>query len=244
MARKIRETDTDIIYDEELGDIVDEKLESDSYTTKTEQTFDESDANLEDAFDSLQLDDYLTDSKDTTKVAPAKKQAQAKVQTKRPNLENPFEQSSQPTTKQTYNEVVDDDYETPRMDIRPYTAVPTKKSKKRFRLWLTAGVCGVCLLVGATFMGAFGVGAGAGTNALYKNNVETGELASDEGIINKTGTQLTEEQVRDWLSGGKNLPKDVRRGSTSNSSSQNEDIITNSSLWDKLCDFFSQMFGR
>lgn len=242
MARKIREKETDIIYDEDLVDTVDEKFESDSSSLRHQQTFDEDDKNLEDAFDSLNLDDYITDSQDTTKIVPKQKRVESLKQ--KPNLvKNPFEEETK-NKKATYSEVVDEDYQIPRMDVRPYTPIPAKKSKKRFKLWLVSGVCCACLLVAATLMGVFGVGVGAGTNALYNNNVETGELASNEGIVNKSDSALTEDQVRDWLSGGKNLPKNITRGKTSGNSAESQEVITNSSVWDKICDFFSGLFGR
>ena len=242
MARKIREKDADIIYDDDLVDMIDDKLESEPVVKSSYE--EDTDSALDEAFDSLSIDDYITDSKDTTKVAPVVKQKrQEPIRTKPSSVKNPFE-GQEEDTKPTYNDIVDDDYVAPRMDVRPYTPIPAKKSKKRFKLWLVTGICGVCLLAAATMIGVLGIGAGAGTNALGRNNVETGELASDEGIINKTDSNLTEEQVKDWLSGGKNLPKNVSNGKTNNSLPESDDVITNSSLWDKICNFFSHMFGR
>ena len=242
MARKLREKDTDIIYDDDLVDLIDEKLDSEPVVKSSYKDVDENDT-LEETFNNLDLDDYITDSKDTTKVAPViKRSVPEPIRTKPAMVKNPFEQTER-DSKPTYNEIVEEDYVPPRMDVRPYTPIPVKKSKKRFKLWLVSGVCGFCLLLAATMFGVLGVGAGAGTNSLAANGVESGELASDEGIINKTDSNLTDEEVQDWLSGGKNLPKQVQRGKTS-SATENSEIATNSSMWDKFCDFFSHLFGR
>lgn len=239
MARKIREKDTDIIYDDDLVDLIDEKLEEESpIKSALEQPEERSD----DVFDDLDLDEFITDSKDTTKVAPAKIAKQEPIRTKPHLVKNPFDEKTE-SEKPTYSDVVDMNYTTPKMDVRPYTPIPVKKSKKRFKLWLVTGVCSVCLVACATLIGAFGLGAGAGSNALNSANVETGELASQQGIVNETDSPLTEAEIRDWLSKGKNLPKNVTRGNQAGSS-VGEEAITNSSMWDKFCDFFSRLFGR
>lgn len=244
MARKLREKNTDIIYDDDLVDMIDEKLDNEPVVKSSMRDVDEADA-VEDAFEGLDLDEYITDSKDTTKVAPAinKRVSPEPIKMKPAMVKNPFEQTER-ESKPTYNDIIEEDFAPARMDVRPYTPVPVKKSKRRFKLWLVSGICGLTLLFTATLIGVLGVGAGAGTNAMVANNVETGELASDQGIINKTDSNLTDEQVKDWLSGGKNLPKNVRSGKASSSSTDNSDIITNSSMWDKVCDFFSRLFGR
>ena len=239
MARKIGEKQTDIIYDEDLIDEVDEKLEQTPEIVSDDK---EEDYDLDEMFDNLDMDDYITDSQDTTKVVQKQKKAES-VRPKPKLVKNPFEQSSKQQTKATYNEIVDDDFDVPRMDVRPYTPVPVKKSKNRFKMWLVTGVLGVSMLACATLIGVLGVGAGAGTNAIGANSVETGELASDQGIINRTDSPLTEEQVQDWLS-GRNVPHNVSSGNASNSQYHSQQIVTNSSMWDKFCDFFSRLFGR
>ena len=69
MARKLREKNTDIIYDDDLVDMIDEKLDNEPVVKSSMRDVDEADA-VEDAFEGLDLDEYITDSKDTTKVAP------------------------------------------------------------------------------------------------------------------------------------------------------------------------------
>ena len=237
MARKIREKEADICYEDDLVDMIDQKLDSQPSIKSSMRV--EDDQDLQQAYKDLNLQGYITDSKDTTHVAPHKKPEP--VLTKPKLASNPFEGKEDECTP-TYNDVVDTDYATPRLDVRTYQPVPIKKSSSRLKLWLTTGICGVCLLASATLIGVFGVGPGAGTQATSNNNVEFGELASDQGIINKTDTNLTDDQVRDWLSGN-NLPNGVTTGKTTNTNT-NQDAITSSSVWDKFCDFFSRLFGR
>lgn len=237
MARKIREKDTDL-YDNDLVAMIDQKLDDDAVDVRSSMV-DSEDQNLDEAYDDLSISQYITDSKDTTRVA--KEQKPTTVVRTRPKIApNPF---SQEEDVKTYNDVVDVAEPTPRMDVRAFTPVPVKKSRKRFRLWLISGICAFTLLVSATLIGVLGIGAGAGTNALNRANVETGELASDEGIINKTDTSLNEQEVNDWLANRNNLPHNVSSRDLGDST-QSTSGATSSSLWDKICNFFSHLFGR
>ena len=236
MARKIREKDTDL-YDNDLVDMIDQKLDDDKVDVRSSMV--DEDTNLNEAYDDLNIQGYITDSGDTTRVAKQRK-TDTVVRT-RPNIApNPF---SVPDEPQTYEDVVSVVDTVPRMDVRSFTPVPAKKSRKRFKLWLISGVCAVALLASATLIGVLGVGSGVGTNAFNRANVETGELASDQGIINKTDTSLSEQEVSDWLANRNNLPHNVSsrdlggKNDTSNAA-------TNSSMWDKICGFFSRLFGR
>lgn len=239
MARKIREKDTDL-YDTDLVTMIDEKLDNDNtvdvLSSMVEQT---DDTNLDEVYNDLNI--QIADSKDTTRVAQ-KQQHQASFVRTRPNIApNPFSTNNQ-EEMQTYNDVVNAEESVPRMDVRPFTPVPVKKSRKRFKLWLISGVCAFTLLVSATLIGVLGLGAGAGTNVITRSNVETGELASDEGIVNKTDSPLTEQEINDWLSNGRNLPHNTSSRNLDNIT-QSSNTTTSSSMWDKICNFFSHLFG-
>lgn len=237
MARKIREKDTDL-YDNDLVTMIDQKLDDKTVDVRSSMA-EPDDVNLDEAYNDLSISSYITDSKDTTCVA--KEQKTATTVRTRPNIApNPFSQSEE---VDTYEDVVSVSETVPRMDVRTFTPVPVKKSHKRFRLWLVSGICAVALLASATLLGILGIGAGAGSHALGRANVETGELASDEGIINKTDSSLSEQEVNDWLSNRNNLPHNVSSrdlGKDTQASQTN----TSSSLWDKICGFFSRLFGR
>lgn len=238
MARKIREKETDTLYENDLVDMIDQKLDSQPIV---KSSMHEEDDDIQQVFKDLNMQGYLTDSKDTTHVVTQKRPES--VRTKPRPTANPFkEQENVEESTPVYDDVVDTNYDTPRLDVRTYQPVPVKKSSKRLKLWLTTGICGVCMLASATLIGVFGVGPGAGTQAVSNNNTEYGELASDQGIVNKTDSNLTDEEIRDWLS-GRNLPKNVTSSDTSSTTSQ-QDTITSSSPWDKFCDFFSRLFGR
>ena len=240
MSKKLKEKDTNL-YDNDLVSMIDEKLTNTQPDVRSSMQEDDEDQNLQQAYSELNIQGYITNSGDTTRVAKAKKPAGV-VRTK-PNIApNPFTKQEQPTEQlQTYNDVVDFEDVTPQMDIRPYIPVPAKKSKKRFKLWLISGICAFALLASATLMGIFGLGAGAGSNAFTRNNVETGDLSSQQGIINQTDSNLTDAELTDWLS-GRNVPKNISNHDISNNTASQE--IPSSSVWDKVCDFFSRLFGR
>ena len=240
MSKKLKEKDT-TLYDNDLVSMIDEKLTNTEPDIRSSMEVEDEDANLQEAYNDLNIQGYITDSGDTTRIAKAEKPASV-VRTK-PNIApNPFVQDVQQIEQNTYSDVVDFEETVPQMDIRPYTPVPTKKSKKRFKLWLISGVCAFVLLASATLMGIFGLGAGAGSNAFTRNNVETGDLSSQQGIINQTDTNLTDAELNDWLS-GKNVPKNISNHDISGGNTTTQDIPS-SSVWDKVCDFFSRLFGR
>jgi len=256
MARtNYRNTTTlDRKYDNNLLDMIDKKLQNSEPAVKTEmQRFDNSHRTdrLEEVYDELDLQEYMSSDSDSSfdrAIKVSKKDNPVIKTNHKPTpiqSENPFAvEKLMPTRQATYSDVVATSTVAPTIEIKSYTPIrPAKKSlKKRIKLWLVTGICCLVLLGGVVLVSALNLGATAGSNANTSNppDVETGQLADEQGIINKSGEDLTVEDMTSLDQGTLSPDTATKVGGTTTSTS----VTTSSSLWDQICAFFAHLFGR
>ncbi|MBR7091407.1 MAG: hypothetical protein IKC79_03045 [Clostridia bacterium] len=193
--------------------------------------------NIEKVYSDLNVGQYFASRDKLASLREVEpQQAQKEVsQEKRKPMKNPFETKSAPKKMTTYNDIVDIPTIAPTLEVNSYSDMPIKPAKsglgKRMKLWLVTGICCVVMLGSAITMTALNVGQSAGSNAtITEIAVERGELADESGYINNTGADMNGQNMgsMDKVSGvSKPVPKPQ----------------PSSSVWDKICAFFSRIFG-
>jgi len=256
MARtNYRNTTTlDRKYDNNLLDMIDKKLQDAEPAVKTEmQRFDNSHRTdkLEEVYDELDLQEYMSNESDSSfnRAIKVSKKDNPVIRNNHKSIptqsENPFSiEKTIPTRQTTYSDVVATSTVAPTIEIKSYTPIrPAKKSlSKRIKLWLVTGICCLVLLGGVVLVSALNLGATAGSNTglITPPDVETGQLSDEQGIINRSGEDLTAEDIASLDQGTLSPDTAIKVGGTTTQTS----VTTSSSLWDQICAFFAHLFGR
>ena len=191
--------------------------------------------NIEKVYSDLNVGQFFESQDKLAKLREPEAKPNILNQEKRKPMKNPFESKPTKPKVTTYNDIVDIPTVAPTLEVKNYADMPIKPAKnssgKRFKLWLVTGICCLVMLGGAITMSALNIGQTAGSNAtITEIAVEQGALADESGYINNTGSDMN----------GQNI------GAMEKVSGVNKPVVKpqpSTSVWDKVCAFFSRIFG-